>query len=781
MNRLLSTAILWSALWTLMGTVATAQQQQPADPSRVPADAKQQPRILHTETVTVTASGEVRTEQSIDNTTLIESAPGTSPIKAVSQLPSVSFTSADPYGSYEWGTHITVRGFNQSQLGFTLDEVPLGDMSYGNWNGLHVSRAVIDENISRVVLSQGTGALETASTSNLGGTLQFYSLDPSDKRSFSFDQSFGSFNAYRSVGRFESGLLPGRWKFYVVGVNQLSDKWKGHGDIGQRYWQINDKVVKYFGSKGVLSGFLNYSNRNEVDYQDVNKAWVQKLGYNWDNYGNWAQSIQAAQACNGIGNYPSPVNQLNSNEDPCDAGYYGGAGLRRDILGGVTYKAELTPHLFWKTTGYGHRNDGRGFWFTPYKASPDGTPISLRSVEFGVTRGGFLTSLAYETPRNRVEGGVWFEGDVFDQARRFYATTLSSPGHSLYEFPSGQPFSTQWAYGFATTVYQIHLQDTWKVTPAVTLSAGFKAVATNTDGKLAPYMPNGGQLAQGSLESGKPFLPQFGANWKLDSHNEFFADSAYNVRAYIAAGPGQAATSPWGTTQAGFDILKKTLKPETSWTEEAGYRLTTPRVVLQTSFFHANFSDRLLAIPTSSAIVGAANLLSNVGGVTTNGVDAAVTIQLGGGVSLYNGATWNKSTYDDDVFGPNGAVQFATKSKVVVDAPEGLYKAQLGWARNSLFANISTDYMSKRYFTYSNDGSVDGRFLSNLALGYKKAQWGDAEDVKLQLNVYNLTSEKYYSAIGTNNFVYSDPLSIANNTLQVGAPRSIVGSFSLRF
>ena len=42
---------------------------------------------------------------------------------------------------------ISIRGFNQNQLGFTLDGVPLGDMTYGNLNGLHVSRAVISENL----------------------------------------------------------------------------------------------------------------------------------------------------------------------------------------------------------------------------------------------------------------------------------------------------------------------------------------------------------------------------------------------------------------------------------------------------------------------------------------------------------------------------------------------------------------------------------------------------------------------------------------------------------
>ncbi|HEY0794374.1 MAG TPA: TonB-dependent receptor, partial [Acidisarcina sp.] len=635
-----------------------------------------------TETVIVTAPGEIRSEQSVDSTMMLESAAGTSPIKIISELPSVSVNTADPYGSYEWATRISVRGFNQNQLGFTLDDVPLGDMSYGNYNGLHISRAIMDENIGRIVLSQGTGALETASTSNLGGTVQFYSVDPSDTRGVSFAQSVGSFNAFRSVGRFDSGVIGGHTKFYLAGVYQGTDKWRGAGDIGQNYYQINGKAVHYFGSTGVLTGFLNYSDRREVDYQDDNKVWVQKLGYSWDNFGNWAQAVQAGFACNGVGSYPAPVDQLNANEDPCDAGYYGGSGLRKDLIGGVTYRAVLSPQLTLKVTGYGHHDAGRGLWFNPYAPSPGGSPISLRTSEYGIGRGGFLASLAYETTRNKVEGGVWVERDNWDLARRFYATSIASPLHSLTDFPKN-PFATQWAYNFGTTVYQIHLQDSYKVSNAVTVSAGFKTVESNTDGELtaafkaSPLYPPG-KYAQGSLESGKPFLPQFGASWKINPTSEMFGDVAYNVRSYVPGGYG-FGNSPWGTTQAGFDLLKTTLKPETAWSEEGGYRLNARRASLQASYFHVNYNDRLLAVARGTGIQGLASVLSNVGGVTTNGADVAVTFQLGNGVSLYNGGTLSRSLYNDNVLAPDGSVLYATSGKVDLDSPEGLYKTELAW------------------------------------------------------------------------------------------------------
>lgn len=790
---------------TVLFGAALATAQQPASgtvPASTGTQQTGQSKIATTETVLVTAPGEFRTEQTLPQSVLIEEIPGTSPIKSLAAMPSVNFQAADPSGSYEWAVRISVRGFNQNQLGFTLDDVPLGDMSYGNWNGLHVSRAIIDENMGRIVLSQGTGALDTASTSNLGGTIQFYSLDPADQRGFAINQSVGTYATYRTVARYESGILPGHTKFFLTGVYNLAEKWRGHGDIGQNYWQLNGKLVHTVGATGVLTLFADLSDRREVDYQDVNKVWTQKLGYNWDNYGDWTKSIQAAWAYEGYGTYPAPVSSLSADEDQVDAAYYGGSGLRKDVLGYMSYKQALGDHWIWKATAYGHRNDGRGLWFTPYLPTYDNiynptaivSPISLRTSEYGISRAGLLTSLSYERGRNKVEGGFWFEGERWNLARRFYGTTQSSPVHSLYSFPSN-PFYTQWEYIFNSTVYDVHLQDVFKVNNKLTLAAGFKTEETLTDGELSPsfkasytYMTVVGKYAQGSLTSGKPFLPQFGANFKLDNHNEIFGDAAYNVRSYIPGGYG-FGNSPWGTTQDGFEVLKKTLNPETSWTEEVGYRITTPKVAAQASYFHVNFHNRLIAAAQGAGIAGNASILSNVGGVTTDGIDGSISIHITPEITLYNGATWNRSTLDDNAVNSSGDCIYLysdsscidIKGKTAVDTPEGLYKSSLDYDKHGFFARISADYMSTRYFTYLNDGGVGGRFLTEFGLGYSREDLGAFKNLRAQINISNALNSQYYASIGTNGFSASDPQSLGNPTLQVGAPRSVSGTVSVHF
>src|SRR4030065_1202606 len=86
--------------------------------------------VVETEAITVFGEGQTRQVNTISRSDIQQSAPGTSPLTALEKLPSVSFQSSDPFGSYEWSTDFRVRGFGGGQLGYTLDDLPLGDLRY---------------------------------------------------------------------------------------------------------------------------------------------------------------------------------------------------------------------------------------------------------------------------------------------------------------------------------------------------------------------------------------------------------------------------------------------------------------------------------------------------------------------------------------------------------------------------------------------------------------------------------------------------------------------------
>ncbi|GBD56831.1 TonB-dependent receptor [Gluconobacter wancherniae NBRC 103581] len=232
------------------------------------------------ESVSVTASRLTShgMEQTITRKTMDAFVPGTSPLQVLSATtPGVSFASDDPFGMDTWANTFYIRGYTQSQIGITLDGIPLGDGQFINASGLDINQAVIQDNIGHVDMSQGGGALDVNSITNLGGALQYYTADPRDKMGGDISQTFGSNSTYRTFAKFESGILNHTGtKFSASYARTDAGKWKGVGDQFEQ--QANFKIIQPLGTRGKISGFFNYSEFDQYNYSDLSLEIIQKMG-----------------------------------------------------------------------------------------------------------------------------------------------------------------------------------------------------------------------------------------------------------------------------------------------------------------------------------------------------------------------------------------------------------------------------------------------------------------------------------------------------------------------
>jgi iron complex outermembrane recepter protein len=729
----------------LAGAAAHAQQQ--ADNTTDPL-----------EEVIVLGRGETRQVQAITAQQIEYLPPGTSPLKAIEKLPGVNFQSTDPYGAYEWSTRITVRGFNQNRIGFTLDGVPLGDMTYGNHNGLHISRAIPTELVGRTVLSQGTGAIDTASLSNLGGAVEFFSASPESELGATVAQTFGSDSARRSFARFDTGELGTGTRAYVAVVDSSTDKWKGGGAQETRMYTL--KAVQPVGD-GTLTGYYDYSDRAEIDYQDLSKDILSRRGFDWDNFfPNWDAAIAAANAC--------PTSGV------CDDAYWNASGLRKDHLGYLALDLPIGETVEWKTTGYAHQNRGQGLWGTPYVATPGGAPLSVRSTEYYLKRVGVLTSLSWKGDAHEVAGGVWYETNDFTQARRFYGEPSSTgPTRDFAELQSNS-FRTDWEYDFDTESFVFHLQDTWSVTDQLRLNFGFRSVnAENTAKTVAAASAS--LVKNGTIEADEPFLPQVGFNWSVSDNMEWFGSAARNVRAFASSG----TSGPFSTTAAGFEAIRDVLEPETANNYETGLRFRGAAFEALVAVYHVDFKDRLVGINTGAGILGNPSVLANVGSVTTNGAEAALTWRPMSSLTWFTSLAWNDSEYDDN-YTTAGTTVVPVKGKQVVDTPQMLLKSELTYDNGVFFASANVAYTDERFYTYLNDGSVDAYTLVNLGAGYRFRGFGAFEEISIQLDATNVTDKEYFSTIDSNGFSETDTDGKWQSLL-LGAPRQFFLSARAKF
>ena len=731
---------------------AAAVAQQPANTPA--ADASQ------LEEVVIFARGVARQQLQVTAEQIDYLPAGTSPLKAIEKLPGVNFQSADPFGSYEWSTRIVVRGFNQNQLGFTLDGVPLGDMSYGNHNGLHISRAVPSEDVGRVSLSQGAGALSTASTSNLGGTLEFFTLDPAADFGGRVDLTGGSDSTRRIFGHFDTGALGGNGpRISLSAVDGTTDKWKGSGEQQQRMYSL--KAVQPIGDTGSVTAYYNYSDRAERDYQDLSFDILRRRGEDWDNWApDWSAAVTAAQACAASG---------FSNAVVCDDAYWDASGIREDSLAYLGVDLPSDDGLSFSARVYMHQNEGQGLWGTPYVPTPGGAPLSVRTTEYDIDRKGALATIGWTLGGHALEGGVWIENNDFNQARRFYAeSSLAGPTQSFTSFRS-DPLLTQWEYAFDTKTLQFHVQDEFSIGETLKFVAGFKGMKVENSATTIT-----GPNKTGTIEAQENFLPQLGFTWAPWEGGELFGVAARNARAFVSAN----TAGPFSTSAAGFVAIRDVLKPETSDTMELGWRFRGDSLEGVLAAYRIKFKDRLLAIQQGPGIVGNPSVLANVGGVSTNGFEAAVNWRPMQHLAWFSSFAWNDSTFDQN-YTTNGNVVLVG-GKTVPDAPEMLLKTELTYDNGMFFARADANYTDGRYYTFLNQGSVPSYTLFNASAGLRFADLAMFEELSVQAAVTNIADKFYISTVGSNGFVNADPSGTAQTLLR-GAPRQVFVSVKAKF
>ena len=734
--------------------------------------------------IVVFGRGETRQVQELNSKDLLILAPGTSPLKAIEKLPSVNFQSADPFGTYEWSSRVTIRGFNQNQLGYTLDGIPLGDSTYGNNNGLHIGRAIISENIGIIRVSQGSGSIGTQATNNLGGTLEFFSADPSDGFGVDANATYGSENTVRGFGRVNFGEAGGV-RGFVSGVYHTAEKWKGGGD--QRNWQVNAKAIIPVG-EAEFDAYFAYSDRAEQDYQDLSLEMIGRLGYDWDNFfPDYATAVRVADIAANRGEtgatrfnpaagtvYPAPVATV-------DDAYYDASGLRKDTLGAYGLTAPLADGVTFKIKAYYHDNTGQGTWGTPYVPSPNGVPLSVRTTEYDIQRGGVFGSLNAEVGDHEVTIGAWYEHNDFTQARRFYAyESRTTPGRNHTKFQRN-PFRTDWEFNFNTDTLQYYVQDKISLGD-LTINLGWKGFEVNNEAN--PTIAGG--RAAGKIRSRDWFQPHAGIAYAVNDKVELFGGFTQVTRAFVSS----TTSGPFSTTQAGFNAIRGSLKPEESDTYELGARYNDPVFNGVIGVYYVNFRNRLLGITTGAGIVGNPAVLQNVGSVRSVGFEAAGDVRLGGGLTLFASYSYNDTTYEDDVLNSVGALIAATKGKSVVDTPKHMLRGEVAYDSDSFFGRVGANYMSKRYFTYTNAislnpvtrapldqlGFVPDRVLVDATLGYR-FDMGLRKPIEVQLNATNLLDKRYISTIGSNGFGNAGD----NQTFLAGSPQQFFATVKVGF
>ncbi len=671
----------------------------------------------------------------------------------VNDLPGVKISQGDAFGSDDYTTTITMRGFtvsrNDQQLGITIDGVPNGGSAYAG--GSKANRFLDGENTLTVEVGQGTADIASASLDALGGTLNFVSDNPLAERNTRIDMTSGDFNARKTFIRHDTGLINDNTTAYFSLSNSYNNRWMGTGSNG-----YSDRL--HAEAKSVTE-LKNARITARISYDDVNED-----NYDYVSYEAFKQNPRWDRLTNFWTGDPELDQQFAE----------AWSTLRENTLLYVKGDFFLADNLTLDVTPYVHLQNGRGDWLPPYQVYPtvggvrvsegnvsntrywwldaSGNPLldgsgngiqnpadttgltrvsSYRHTHYDKQRYGVTSNLKWQLQNHTLRAGVWAEYQDRNKTRDWHA--VLDPRIS-YEF-NNTPYWTQFNDDYLTTTLKFYVQDAMQFGNLnLTVGAQQYLVDIERDDRF----DNSNDF---DLNSDSDLLKSIGAVYSLSHAVELFAGYSENFKAL------------YDTLLDSSQDKVQGLKPETAENIDFGVRYFGDAITASITGYVVQFDNRITQLTYANTDGGTPDYLTeldgrfvNLGGIDSQGVELALEWKISNELTFNSSLSQNRSEYSENVVDDNSNYR---KGDRVAGIPETMAYLALSYARDGYRAGITANHTGEYYGAASGGNSerIPSYTLSNLYIGYNGLMPDNSMFKSFDVNftINNLTDETYIS------------------------------------
>ncbi|WP_421931326.1 TonB-dependent receptor [Phenylobacterium sp.] len=673
---------------------------------------------------------------------LLSAPAGVTGLKMLESLPGFNVQANDALGMYEFGNSVSVRAFNFQQIGFLLDNIPMGRSD--QFGGSPIYRYVDNENLLRVTASAGSGDVGLPSYASLGPIVSYLTQVPDKEFGGVVSYSRGSDNLQRTFARLDLGEHNG-FSGYVSGSWIHGDLWRGPGDIDRKHyegklrWEIGEGAITF---QTVHNDYFDY------DSPSITKA--QYAGTAGDLFGRSGRDFAY------LGYVPVlPVTSpgITYSNTAYNQYYKQAVNSRQDHLYGLTYETPIGGALNLTLGGYYESKEGYGVSPEAYATSltnynnerliipglfaPKGLQYGLSTVDG--TRQGVTAKLTWNLGVHALSAGVWLENDDYHRTQQRYNQVGGSPdGAPLLN----EPVHLQRNYTSTRDTVEFFVKDTLSLLDErLHIDLGFKSLSV--DYNIQGYRNPADFIASRRPSISKTwednFLPQVGAVFDVNSRDQIFASYSENMALPRGADDIFSAASPAAPGP----------EAETSTNWEIGYRANRPTFNASIVAYQTSFENRLQAfaavVPGSSTTE---TFYQNVGAVKAHGAEFSGQWKpefLGGKVYFNSNLSYNIAEFQDNF------ATFAIAGKRVPDFPEWLWTGGVTFepVEGAVF-NLSARHISSRFTNFVNSEETDGYTIYNAYLDLGDGFGaGPFEQIKARVNVDNILDEDYLGTVST--------------------------------
>jgi len=701
------------------------------------------------EVISVTGKRVAYANNVADDAAKLQQASISNVMDLIDKLPGVNVGQGDAFGSDDYTTTVSMRGFvidrADQQLGITIDGIPNGGSAYAG--GSKANRYLDSENTRLVEVGQGSGDISSASLDALGGTINFVSATPEEEQKARLDYSNGSFNARRYFARFDTGQLFGNTNAYVSLSDSYNSRWIGTGSNG-----YSDRL--HFEAKSVTQ-LENSRFTGRISYDDAHE----------DNY-DYRSLTQFKQNPK----FDGLTNIWTGNPDIDQNFAEAWSTLRENTLAYLKGEFTLTDDLQLDVTPYLHLQEGRGDWLPPYQVyatdgqgnritlgngvkretytyvDAQGRPIldpkadtskatrvsSYRHTHYDKDRFGLTSNLQWTLDSHQIRAGLWFEQQQRNQSRDWHQ--VLDP--KVYHYFNDAPYWVQFNDDYENDVLKMYLQDKIQLGD-LQLTVGVQQYLVDVTRDDQFNAANSGKL-----NSDSDLLPSLGLVYALTDDLELFSGYSENFKAI--------PDTLLNTVGQDFNVLE----PETAENLDLGLRYQGESLTASATLYSIKFNNRITLLAYQE-LDGAPDYLTeldgtfvNVGGVKSKGLEANADWRFTDTFSLTTALTLNDSTYTENVNGYRAGDNVAAIPEKMLSMDlkydQGNYRAGLGAKYTGTYFGAAKRAVINNVAQWNRD-EIPAHTLLNLYAGYRVdlAQGSAIQTLDLSLLLNNLTDKEY--------------------------------------
>ena len=704
---------------------------------------------------TITAQAIAEVPITADYTQIINSAPG------------VNSASGDGFGLTDASSY-TIRGFNASEIGVTLDGVPVNDA--GNYIP-YASEYGEARNYESINVSQGSADLDMPDLGAVGGHISFITRAPTQDFNAYVGQTVGSNNALSTFLRVNTGAT-GQVRSWISISRNSDDKWRGGGY--NNIDRIQAKSVWTIDDRDSITANFNLNREHNYFYMPLSKAQAAQYGYSYDYGTTWTPTPTGGFSASSLYSDPATLAQVDYFrlfQNPF-----------KSWVASVDGEFKFGSNLSLSVIPYFQFGDGNGSFgaFLPLQFNVNGQP-AVQANQFAdgqyvvyeafrpiTYRPGINAKFTLELGLdNTLDWGIWYErsrqleyidASFVDPQSGVPASVWGDK--KLLAYGNGQIWKNYSEYDL-TKVEKVFVEDSWTPSDAWTFNAGVAYLHTDRNNQFVLYPGNPDAAdwtsSQNSDNRYHRFLPAVGASWKLDEHNQFYYSLTRTFRA-----PPDAAT--YGNARLGLPAPL----PESAWSNEIGWRFTQGPLTLHTDAYLANMGNRTAVGLDPNTFI---NYYINAGRVRMAGLNAEGNLDLGEGFTLYSSYTYTQAKVEQDLNLPatadTAAAFYPTTGKQFPGTPRNMAYLGARYSANGLTLNLNGKFTGNEYGDFLNTERVASNFTLNGSASYQLADLGVLHKPTIAVNALNLLNRRYL-------MLPSSPTlsaAISSPTYYVGAPR----------